>query len=242
MPSYAVVTGGGSGIGAALAHQLARRGLHVVIVGRREGPLEDVRSAAPDRITACAADVAEPDGRRHIAAALPPDARLAALVHNAALLEPVGPLAEVELEAWRYHQRVNVEAPLFLTQALLPRLRGGRVLHLSSGAAHKPYEGWGAYCTSKAALHMIYQVLRLELAAHEVAVGSARPGVVDTPMQSHIRGIPEARFPHRARFVRLKAEGNLLPPEHAAAFLERLLLDVDADTFSSKEWDVRDQD
>eukprot|EP00957_Ditylum_brightwellii_P005530 424079-Ditylum_brightwellii.AAC.1 len=89
---------------------------------------------------------------------------------------------------------VNMEGPLFLTQALLPKLKaatttigGARVLHISSGASQKPYRGWGPYCTSKAGLNMIYRVLREELQPHNIHVGSVRPGVVDTPMQDQAR-------------------------------------------------------
>lgn len=61
------------------------------------------------------------------------------MVHNAAVLEPVKPLMEVDVCEWRQSMSTNVEAPLFLTQMLLPHLKAGaRILHISSGAAHKP--------------------------------------------------------------------------------------------------------
>ncbi|ROR29544.1 SDR family NAD(P)-dependent oxidoreductase [Inmirania thermothiophila] len=235
--AVAVVTGGGSGIGRALVRRLAAAGIPVLAVGRRQGPLEETAAADPGRIRPVAADVGTPEGRAAVAEAVGASP-VRFLVHNAAVLEPVAPLAQVGLAAWRAHMAVNVEGPLFLTQALLGRLGGGRVLHVSSGAAHRPVPGWGAYCTAKAALHMIWQVLREELAAAGVAVGSVRPGVVDTPMQAEIRRQPRARFPVVDHFVALHRRGALRPPEEAAELLFRLLVEVPPQAFSAAEWDL----
>ncbi|MEX0871669.1 MAG: SDR family NAD(P)-dependent oxidoreductase [Aquisalimonadaceae bacterium] len=231
----AVVTGGGTGLGRSICHALADRGLTVLTVGRRSVPLEETRAHAPELITALAADVATRQGRDAIVDAVG-ERRLRALVHNAGVIEPIGPLAEVRLEDWRHSQAVNVEAPLFLTQALLDRLPGGRILHISSGAAHKALAGWGAYCTSKAALYMLYQTLGLELADRDVGVGSFRPGVVDTPMQTLIRRQSASEFPAVQQFVQLHSSGSLADPGQVADFAAWLLLDVSADRYGREEW------
>lgn len=235
----AVVTGGGTGIGRALALELARRGLDVLVVGRRHELLDAVCRDGGSRLSAVAADVAQESGRAAIRDALE-GRQVCCLVHNAAVLEPIGPLSGVTLEAWRAAQAVNVEAPLFLTQALLGQLRGGRVLHVSSGAAHHGYAGWGSYCAAKAALHMLYQVLRDELADAGVAVGSVRPGVVDTPMQALIRQQGEDDFPAIERFRELHRGGHLLKPESVAGFMASLLLDAPISAFVEREWSAPD--
>lgn len=233
-----VVTGGGTGIGRALCEELARRGFHVLAVGRRMEPLQALASRFPDRIEPLAADVASPEGRKAVAAALGADAELRFLVHNAATLAPVGPLRDLCPEALRAHLAINLEGPLFLTQLLLPMLAGGRVLHVSSGAAHHAYAGWGPYCMSKAALHMLYQVWREELAGSAIRIGSARPGVVDTPMQALIRATPPERFPGVTRFEQLHREGQLRRPAEVAQFLAWLLLATDDAAFEAAEWDI----
>ena len=239
MSGLALITGGGTGLGRALAHELAAHGLSVLITGRRAEPLASTAAAASG-IEHVAADVATSDGRARIVAAVGAR-KLRFLIHNAGVLTPVGPLAEVALDDWRQSQAVNVEAPLFLTQALLPQLSaGGRVLHISSGAAHHGYAGWGAYCAGKAALHMLYQVWNLELARDGIAVGSLRPGVVDTPMQELIRSQPEQRFPVVERFRTLKKEGQLRSPEAVAEFAARVLLDTSDHDFAAQEWDISD--
>ncbi|KAG0213065.1 hypothetical protein BGX28_005086 [Mortierella sp. GBA30] len=110
---------------------------------------------------------------------------------------------------------VNFFSIVTLVQQALPALRQskGRVLLVSSGAAVNPYHGWGAYCTSKAALKMFGENLAKEEA--DLTVVSIRPGVVDTEMQAVIREkgregmVPE----QHARFVELKTSNTLLHPD-----------------------------
>ena len=253
MPAgLSIITGGGSGLGAALAKRLVSRSQPVLIVGRRLKKLLETKESCvnPSLVRTVVADVSTSDGHDAIINALGDDERVKALVHNAAVLEPIGSLMEMNPKQWREHMAINLDGPLFLTKALLPRLqprnvdeeRGGRVLHIGSGAAHYPYRGWGAYCTSKAALHMLYQSLAVELSPLGVAVGSARPGVVDTPMQDLIRQKDERQMPDVSRFRLLKEQGNLLDPMEVAIFMDWLLNETDDVQFSEKEWDVRDAD
>eukprot|EP00592_Proboscia_alata_P021323 CAMPEP_0194418810 /NCGR_PEP_ID=MMETSP0176-20130528/17981_1 /TAXON_ID=216777 /ORGANISM="Proboscia alata, Strain PI-D3" /LENGTH=279 /DNA_ID=CAMNT_0039225489 /DNA_START=18 /DNA_END=857 /DNA_ORIENTATION=- len=264
-----IITGGGTGIGAALARRLSSQNVPVVIVGRRIEKLLETKSLCdnPSNVRTVVADVSKPEGRDAILKSLGSNEAVDALVHNAAVLEPIGRLIDVNPDQFREHLSINLESPLFLTKALLPHLtrsfavddsvssvRGtcdneevgkyatGRVLHISSGAAHKPYKGWGPYCTSKAAFHMMYQVLSAELGPVGVAVGSARPGVVDTPMQSLIREQTESDLPDVSKFRSLKEQGSLIDPVEVAAFLDWLLSKTSDKEFSEKEWDVRDKE
>ncbi|CAM2069457.1 SDR family NAD(P)-dependent oxidoreductase [Sulfidibacter corallicola] len=238
---WAIVTGAGSGIGQSLTWSLSKLGIHVLGVGRRMEPLEKTRAADPEHIHVVAADVGSEEGRRAVVDAFPADRTLAMLVHNAAVLEPVALLKDVRLEDWRYHMAVNLDGPMFLSQALLPRMtRGSRILHVSSGAGHNAYHGWGAYCTSKAALNMIWRCLDKEIRDQGIRVGSVRPGVVDTPMQDVVRTADRDVFPTLQRFLDLKEHNQLQQPEFVAKFLSWLLLDVDDDAYAEKEWDVRD--
>ncbi len=241
MHAISVVTGAGSGIGRALTIELAKnRGKVVLGVGRHKQTLEATRAACPDRIRIVEADVGSEEGRQKIVAALDTYSRIEYLVHNAAVLDPVIPLKDVTLADWRKHQQINTEGPLFLTQKLLPKLKQGRVLHISSGAAHHAYAGWGAYCTSKSALHMIWQVWKEELATHSTGVGSLRPGVVDTPMQNKVRAAERTIFPRLDKFVDLKENGKLLDPKTVARFIAQVLIKTSDAVFTEKEWDIRE--
>jgi NAD(P)-dependent dehydrogenase (short-subunit alcohol dehydrogenase family) len=90
----------------------------------------------------------------------------------------------------------------------------------------------------KAALHMLYQVWREELGDRGIRIGSARPGVVDTPMQALIRATPAREFPGVRRFLRLHQENQLRSPVDVAHFLAYLLLAVDNERFEAAEWDI----
>ncbi|MBD3223473.1 MAG: SDR family NAD(P)-dependent oxidoreductase [Caldithrix sp.] len=240
---FAVITGAGSGIGQALAVELAReKNIKILGVGRRLQTLQETKIQFPERIHILKADVSTVEGRKKIVNALPDGVSVKFLIHNAGTLQPVVPLAEMKLEDWQQHMSTNVEGPLFLTKALLPKLENGRILHISSGAAHKPYPGWGAYCTSKTALFMIYQILRQELAEKNISVGSLRPGVVDTPMQDEVRASDENAFPALPKFIQYKKEGKLFSPIRVARFIIQLLYELDKDTYSGKEWDIREHE
>ncbi len=239
---WAIVTGAGSGIGRALSIELAsHHQINVLAVGRRLQNLQETQQQNPQRITVLQADVANEAGREQIFRQMERLGRVAFLIHNAAQLQPVKPLSKVTLEEWRSHFAVNVEGPLFLTQKILPLMEtDGRILHISSGAAHHPYAGWGAYCTSKAALFMLYQVLNRELNEQNIWVGSLRPGVVNTPMQDEVRQARREEFPALERFIQLKKEGKLLPPGVVAQFIAQVLLTTSNEQFVQKEWDIRE--
>ncbi len=242
MNPLALVTGAGTGIGRALALRLIARGCDVLALGRRAAPLESLAAEHPGRVTTLALDVSGREAPARIVAALG-ERTPRFVVHNAATLEPAGPLENLDRGAFAAHLETNLAAPLFVTQALLPRLEAGaRVLHISSGAAHRALAGWGPYCMSKAALHMLTQCWNAELGPRNVLVGSARPGVVDTPMQETIRGLTSEDFPDVEAFRRMKREGALLPPEDVARFLAWMLLDANAEQFAGAERDIRDAD
>ncbi|MGD9488133.1 MAG: SDR family NAD(P)-dependent oxidoreductase [Calditrichaceae bacterium] len=241
MRPLAIITGAGSGIGKALTLRLAEKNVDVIAVGRRISKLESTQKENPARIKIVQADVGNDDGREKIVKAIPSGQTLKYLVHNAAVLDPVIPLSRININDWRIHQAINVEGPLFLTQKLLPSINGGRILHISSGAAHHPYSGWGAYSTSKAALYMLYLVLREELKDSDIRIGSIRPGVVDTPMQDKIREVPESDFPALQKFINLKEQNKLSAPSIVAKFISWILLETADDEFSAREWDIRDE-
>lgn len=291
-----IITGGGTGLGAALAKRLSKRSEPVLIVGRRTQKLIETQQSSinPHLIRTVTADVSTPEGRMKIVDALKEGERVKSLIHNAAVLDPVGRLMDVTLEDWRNHMSINVEGPLFLSQALLPRLlppssisttstnnsssnnnnnninssssyssystttetttitptnittndtRASRILHISSGAANHPYQGWGPYCTSKASLQMISRVLAAEYSyAHlPLSIGFVRPGVVDTPMQEDIRSKSKEEMPDVGRFKVLKDQGVLMDPKVVARFIDWVLNEVDDVDFENTEWDVRDE-
>ena len=222
MNKHILITGGGTGIGRALAERFAKKGWLVTIVGRRLNLLQEVAQENPDKITSITADVGKIQDRQKIVNEA--KGTLDLLVHNAAVLGPVGPILDQNPENWRTHMATNVEGPLFLTQALLPNLvQNSRVIHISSGAAHQGIPGWGMYCTSKAALYMLGQLLKDELAQRNIWFGSVRPGIVDTPMQEEIRTLNPENFPRVEQFRQYKETGALVTSELVTQYFEHFI-------------------
>lgn len=189
MPSscrHCLVTGASAGIGRAIALHLARASpnVRVLAVARRESALQDTKNllsnAQINQMEIVAHDAACESGRAHIIKSVEHSVSqhgpLDCVVHNAGILGDIGPLADITEDSWRETFAINVEAPLFLTQGLVPSMLGpgARILNVGSGAAHRPIGGWTGYCASKAALHMLYQCLRDELQPNGVLVGSVR--------------------------------------------------------------------
>ncbi|WP_237758263.1 SDR family NAD(P)-dependent oxidoreductase [Legionella londiniensis] len=233
-----VVTGGGTGIGAALAISLARRNQPVLIIGRRENLLRQTAAKASG-IEYLAADVSTGEGRQLIAGYLEHVPVIKGLVHNAGTIQPIKPLNEITEVEWHHILATNVEPALFLTQLLSRKLTNQRVLNIGSGAAYFPVAGWGGYCVSKAALAMLTRCWQLE--SRDIDFAVAMPGIIDTDMQALIRDADFMEEDKKRFFHRLKANKQLLSAETVALFLTWLLLDVGKEQYSAKEWDIYDR-
>jgi NAD(P)-dependent dehydrogenase (short-subunit alcohol dehydrogenase family) len=191
-PPTALITGASAGLGRALATELSGRGWRLVVDSRDGARLAATVATLPrpDLVTAVPGDVADPAHRAELAAAA--GDRLDLLVNNASDLgpTPLPPLAELPPAQLQRILAVNVVAPLALVQLALPALRaaGGTVLDISSDAAVEPYEGWGGYGASKAALDQLSAVLAVEEPA--LRVHAVDPGDMDTAM--HRAADPDA--------------------------------------------------
>lgn len=219
----------------------------------------------PKQIELIQADITLDQDRRKIVAELGA-VRLEYLVHNAGVVGPLVPADKLDLGEFQAVMRTNVEAPIFLTQLLLPALElnqqstKSRVLHVSSGCAHSASPSWLAYCVSKAAFLMAYQCLALDLAPRGILVGSFKPGIVDTEMQQEMRLASAGDFPKADFFKRLRQEqldhdskgeaatgkphapsrDRLDTPDNVAHFAWFLLHDTSDAEFPSHDWDIRD--
>lgn len=241
MQKSVLITGGGSGIGQALAWQFAKAGFQVFIVGRRLEKLKETAAKFSNLIHPICADVSTPEGRIEVVNSLPKDQTLKYVVHNAATADPMCTFENLKLEAWHKAFATNVEAPLFLTQALLPYLqKGSRILNISSGLAHRPLLGTMAYCTNKAALYMISQGLNQELQPKGILVGSAMPGIVDTDMQMHVRSQDEKDLPVVDMFKSFPEQGMLRPASQVAEAFFRFLEITPDDEFIKKDWSIEE--
>jgi NAD(P)-dependent dehydrogenase (short-subunit alcohol dehydrogenase family) len=229
----ALITGTSRGFGRAVALDLARRGWTLIIDARDSDALEAISRelARLTRVIPISGDIADPGHRARLAAAAHDLGRLDAVINNASTLgpSPLPALLEYPLPALEQVYRTNVIAPLALLQAVRDELRPGtRVINITSDAAVEPYEGWGGYGSSKAALEQVSAVLAAE--NPELRVYWLDPGDMRTDMQQEAfpgedisdRPLPEERVPALLRLLEEDLPGgryvasDLLIPAGAA--------------------------
>jgi NAD(P)-dependent dehydrogenase (short-subunit alcohol dehydrogenase family) len=224
----AIVTGAGSGIGAATARLLVGNGLTVALVGRREEPLRALAAELGHRSLVVPADLSHPRAPRVVVdGVLARAGRLDVVVNNAASFK-LKLLGDFSLEEFDDHVAVNVRAPYFLVQAALPALRespAAVVVNVSSAAAAMYRPGQTVYGLTKAALEHLTQNLAAELAPDRIRVCCVRPGPVETPFHTRAVDDPEARLAELGRLVPLGRVGR---PEEVARWIGHLV-DVEAE-------------
>ena len=182
----ALITGASRGLGLALASRLARDGWTLVIDARGERDLEAARAelAELSRVIAIPGDVTDEEHRRALAGAAREAGGLDVLVNNASILgpSPQPALLDYPLEALEQVYRANTLAPLALIQAVRDELKPeARIVNVTSDAAVEPYEGWGGYGSSKAALEQLSAILAAE--NPDLRVFRVDPGDMRTRMQ-----------------------------------------------------------
>jgi len=175
-----IITGGSRGLGLALARALDERGWRLVVDARGGEALAEA-TAGLSGVTAIAGDVAYQEHRKALVEAAGHEIDL--IANNASLLgpSPQPALADYPLSELRRVYEANVIAPLALVQLVLPRLTAGAaILDVTSDAAVEPYEGWGGYGSSKAALEQLTAVLAAEHPG--LRIYSIDPGDMRTQM------------------------------------------------------------
>ncbi|HEY5980766.1 MAG TPA: SDR family oxidoreductase [Microlunatus sp.] len=178
----ALVTGGGTGLGAAITRALHASGASVVITGRRVEPL-DALAGELDHVAAQVCDVADSESVNALAAALA-DREISIVINNAGVAGPVGPLTEIEVDAWDEVFDINVRGVFLVCKAFLPGMvaRGhGDVINLASVSGKRPLVRRTPYCASKMAVIGLTSTLAFEVGPSGVNVNSLSPGPVDGP-------------------------------------------------------------
>jgi NAD(P)-dependent dehydrogenase (short-subunit alcohol dehydrogenase family) len=220
----ALISGGGTGIGEAIARSFARAGAAVAITGRRRAVLDAGAAAIASeggRVTAIAGDVSRrADCERMVAETVARFGRLDVLVNNAGVSRggPLGSTGEATV-----HEIVDVDlkGPIFLAQAALGQLtvagaeRRASILNISSSVTVHPVPNYSVYSAAKAGLDMLTRCWAIELAPARIRVNAILPGIVRTPVFDSM--LPrEAIEAHLARFEKLTPLGRIGTPEDVA--------------------------
>lgn len=215
----AIVTGGSRGIGRATAEIMAAAGAAVVVASRNAPELDEVVRAihgARGKALAYAADVAdERQVQELVLSAERWVGPATILVNSAGVVDPMAPLARTDATTWLRHIAVNVGGVYLCARAVIPGMleRGyGRIVNVSSGAAHRATPGWTAYCSSKAAVDQLTRTLALELEGTGVTACAIYPGRTETAMQERIRRASPDDFPPVEDFREQHRLGKLRDP------------------------------
>jgi 3-oxoacyl-[acyl-carrier protein] reductase len=221
----AIVTGGGSGFGAAICRRFVEQGANVVVVDcRREGGDAVARETGAVFVEA---DVAsEADARRMIATAVERFGRLDILVNNAGAPQAPTPITDTDELDFDRLMAVNAKAIALAAKHAVPFLRrrgGGVILNTVSVAAIRPRPNLAAYNASKGAALVLSKSLAIELAPDRIRVNAVCPGPGDTPMlATFVGGESEA---HRAAFLQSIPLGRLCAPGDVASTMVFLASD-----------------
>jgi NAD(P)-dependent dehydrogenase (short-subunit alcohol dehydrogenase family) len=221
--AHALITGGGTGIGAAIATRLGGAGARITVVGRRPEPLEEI----VDRLSAAQAvpfDVTEEAAvEAGISASTERFGPVDVLVNNAGAAESA-PFDRTTLATWRRMLEVNLTGAFLLSRAVLPAMvdrRRGRIVSIASTAALKGYAYVAAYCAAKHGVLGMTRSLALEVAQKGVTVNAVCPGYTETELLAGSvanitarTGIGEDEA--RARLVRSNPQGRFVSPEEVA--------------------------
>ena len=235
----AVVTGGGSGFGAAICRRFAEEGARVVVVDCQDAGAV-VAGELGDAAVFCRADVArDVDAKAMIGTAVDRFGRLDILINNAGAPQAPQPFVETTEDDWDRLFAVNAKAIFLAARQAVPIMRrqgGGVILNTVSVAAIRPRPNLLAYNSSKGAALVATKSMAIELAADRIRVNAVCPGPGDTPMlATFVGGDSEA---HRAGFLSTIPLGRLCAPgdvanamvylaSDEAAFVTGVVLEVD---------------
>ncbi|CDR06285.1 SDR family oxidoreductase [Streptomyces sp. 110] len=215
-----LITGAGSGIGAAVTERLAERGDELWLLARDAGRAKELAERFPG-VRTVVGDLADPDrlswalGHQTL-----PD-RLDSLLHIAGVVD-LGEVGELTPKAWNRQLAANLVAPAELTRLLLPQLRlaQGHVVFVNSGAGLRANAQWAAYAASKHGLKALADALRWEESGNGVRVTTVYPGRTATPMQVKV---------HQQEGKEYDAERWIAPETVATTILTALDLPHDAE-------------
>jgi NAD(P)-dependent dehydrogenase (short-subunit alcohol dehydrogenase family) len=225
----AIITGASRGLGLALARTLAEHGWTLIIDARTEEALESARAelSRSTRVIAIPGDVTDPEHREDLAEAAREAGGVDALVNNASILgpSPQPELLDYPLDVLEQVYHSNVISPLALIQALNNQLKPqARIINVTSDAAVEPYEGWGGYGSSKAALEQLSNILSAENPGLRVY----RVDPCDMRTQMHQEAFPDEDISDRP------------PPEESVpGFMELLTGDLPSGRYEARELAAR---
>ncbi len=232
---HIIITGHSKGLGAGITTALIDENHHIHGISRTDNTdLQKLAAAKGCKINFYSCnlshtDTIEPIMKLVFENILHEDCEGIYLINNAGVIKPIGPIETLEQAQMDLHMMINLLAPMYIIKEFVKHFSDWktekRILNISSGAAINPYHGWSNYCTGKAGLDMFTRCIATEQEdkKYPVKLMAVAPGIIDTDMQTTIRGTTDAQFIHKQKFVELKESGQLIAPNLAGKKLKELL-------------------
>lgn len=188
----ALITGGGTGIGAEIAKRFVADGAKVCITGRRKEPLEKVISSLPaGSAIICQGDVSKfEDAQRMVDTTIKFGGKLNVLVNNAGY-DPPGTIVDIDPALWRQIIEINLTGPFLMMKAAIPnmiKVGGGSIINIASLAGVRIIPAMPAYCSSKAGLIQLTKSAALDYGPQNIRCNAVCPGAVRTEMLENAIG------------------------------------------------------
>ena len=223
---HALITGGGTGIGAAIARALSSAGASVSIAGRRRAPLEKVAASLKNAVAITADVTRESDCEAMANAARKVHGPIDIVIANAGMADSA-PVAKIDLARWQRTIDVNLTGAFLTVKSVLSDITrkhsgtSGRIVFIASTAGLKGYPYVAAYCAAKHGMVGLSRALSIELAQTGVTVNAICPGYTDTPLLANAVAKVCAKTGRsaddsRSAFARDNDNGRLISPEEVA--------------------------
>ncbi|MBL1435114.1 MAG: SDR family oxidoreductase [Rhodobacteraceae bacterium] len=190
----AIITGASRGIGEATAYELASKGAQVFLTARSRDAIEAIAAKINEsggKAAFLASDMARYLGVETVVRrCMETFGSVDILVQNAGVINPIARITDSDPRAWAKTIETNLNAVYYGLRATLPIMEkqgAGLVINISSGAAHRPFEGWSHYCAAKAGAAMLTRQAHMETEGSNICVVGLSPGTVATDMQVSIK-------------------------------------------------------
>lgn len=219
-----IITGGGRGIGKAIALAFAKEGSHLVLVSRTISELwttrKELKDFASTRIEVFRADISEPrEVEDLVDFTLAKFTTIDVLVNCAGVYGPIGLAIDTDSDKWIEAININLNGTFLCIRAVLPTMiknEGGKIVNLSGGGATSSRPRFSAYSASKAAVVRLTETLAEEVRDHGISINAIAPGAVNTRLLDQVLEAGEAAGKDfLAKSIKQKQEGGV-PPEKIA--------------------------
>ncbi len=222
----ALVTGGGRGIGEAIALRFAAEGACLALASRTSAELERVAKACREAGAECSTHVVDVSDREQVHKLVRSIGPVDVLVNCAGVYGPIGPLVDNDLDAWEEALRINLLGTVYACREVIPSMveRGrGSIINMSGGGATAPLPNFTLYAVSKAAVVRLTDTLAAELKGTGVRVNAIAPGAIDTTLQDQVLAAGQRAGEIYSRMKSMRETGKGATPVEVPAQLALFL-------------------